>query len=74
MAHPEFVAGNTHTNFIEKNMSDWVNQEKQKQFLNQALIAAAVASHMKMSDKRPLLKEKAPSPWLTVGKWAIGRD
>jgi len=74
MEHPEFIAGNTHTNFIEKNMFDWVNQEKQKTFLNEALIVAAVASQMKMSDKRPLLKEKAPNPWQTLGKWAIGGD
>jgi hypothetical protein len=55
-------------------MSDWVEQEKQKKFLDEALIAAAVVSQMKMSDKRPMVKEKAPSPWLTVGKWAIGGD
>lgn len=76
MAHPEFVAGNTHTNFIEKNMSDWVNKvnKKKRKFLNEALLAAAVASQMKVSEKRPMAKEKTPSPWLTVGKWSIGGD
>ena len=72
MGHPEFAAGNTQTNFIEKNMSDWVSKEKQKRFLNEALLAAAVASQMKTSEKRPMIKEKAPGPWLTVGKWSIG--
>ena len=74
MAHPEFVAGNTQTNFIEKNMSDWVNKKKERKFLNEALLAAAVTSQMKMSDKRAGIKEKAPSPWLTVGKWSVGGD
>jgi acetyl-CoA carboxylase biotin carboxylase subunit len=72
MAHPEFVAGNLNTSFIEKNMSDWSDLRKQKEFLNKALIAAAVASQMKTSDKRPSVKEKTLSPWLTIGKWAIG--
>jgi len=74
MAHPEFVAGNTQTNFIEKNMSDWVNKKKERKFLNEALLAAAVSSQMKMSEKRAVVKEKAPSPWLTVGKWSVGGD
>jgi hypothetical protein len=74
MAHPEFVAGNTQTNFVEKNMSDWVNKKKERKFLNEALLAATVASQMKTSEKRLTAKEKAPSPWLTVGKWGIGGD
>jgi acetyl/propionyl-CoA carboxylase alpha subunit len=72
MAHPEFVAGNTHTNFIDKNMSNLLNRKNERKFLNEALLAAAVASQMKISDKRPIVKEKAPSPWQTLGKWSIG--
>jgi acetyl-CoA carboxylase biotin carboxylase subunit len=74
MDHPEFVAGNTQTNFIEKNMSDWVNKKKERKFLDEALLGAAVISQMKMSEKRPMVKEKTPSPWLTVGKWSVGGD
>ena len=72
MGHPEFAAGNTQTNFIEKNMSDWGDKKKGRKFLNEALLAAAVSSQMKTSEKRAVVKEKAPSPWLTVGKWSIG--
>ncbi|MCK4385173.1 MAG: acetyl-CoA carboxylase biotin carboxylase subunit [candidate division Zixibacteria bacterium] len=72
MAHPEFTAGNTQTNFIEKNMSDWADKRKERKFLNEALIAAAVASQSKTAEKRWAVKEKTPSPWLTVGRWNIG--
>ena len=72
MAHPEFIAGNTQTNFIEKNMSDWADKRKERKFLNEALIAAAVASQSKTAEKRWGVKEKTPSPWLTVGRWNIG--
>ncbi len=72
MSHPEFTAGNTQTNFIEKNMSDWADMKKERRFLHEALVAAAVTSQMKTSEKRTVVREKTPSPWLTVGKWSIG--
>jgi acetyl-CoA carboxylase biotin carboxylase subunit len=72
MDHPEFIAGNTQTNFIEKNMSDWTNRKKERRFLSEALVTAAVASQSKTAEKRWAVKEKAPSPWLTVGRWNIG--
>lgn len=74
MHHPEFIAGNTQTNFIEKNMWDWKEKKGEKRFVNEALIAAAISSQTKTSSKRALVKEKMPSPWLTVGKWSIGGD
>ncbi len=72
MSHPEFAAGNTQTNFIEKNMSDWASRKKERRFLNQALLAAAVASQIETSVKKQVVKQKTPGPWLTVGKWSIG--
>ncbi len=73
MAHPEFVAGETQTNFIDKNMSDWMEGKKEKRYVNEALIAAAISSQTRtVSKKRVQGKEQMPSPWLTVGKWSIG--
>jgi acetyl/propionyl-CoA carboxylase alpha subunit len=73
MEHPEFVAGNTQTSFIEKNMSDWMERKKEKRFTNQALIAAAISSQTKTTSRKHLQgKEEMPSPWLTVGRWRIG--
>jgi len=75
MDHPEFVAGNTQTNFIDKNMSDWKDNKKEKRFVNEVLIAAAISSQTKtVSKKRMQGKEEMPSPWLTVGKWSLGGD
>jgi len=72
MEHQEFIAGNTHTDFIPRNMSDWKERKGRKRFVNEALIAAGILSQMKSSSKKVPVKEKMPDPWLTVGKWSIG--
>jgi acetyl-CoA carboxylase biotin carboxylase subunit len=73
MAHPEFVTGNTQTNFIGKNMSDWMEKKRKNRFVNEALIAAAISSQIKAAPRKRLQgKAEMPSPWLTVGKWSIG--
>lgn len=72
MNHPEFVKGNTQTNFIDKNMPNWKERRGEKRFTNEALIAAAISSQTKTLSKKALVKEKMPSPWVTVGKWSIG--
>jgi acetyl-CoA carboxylase biotin carboxylase subunit len=75
MEHPEFVAGNTQTSFIDKNMSDWMEKKKEKRFLNEALIAAAISSQIKSPAKRRVQgKEETSNPWLTVGKWNLGGE
>lgn len=72
MAHPEFVAGNTQTNFIDKNMADW-KEKKERKFMAEALIAAAISSQTKTASKRKVRgREEMPSPWSTVGKWSLG--
>lgn len=74
MNHPEFINGNTQTNFIEKNMSDWKETRGEKKFINEALIAAAISYQTNTSSKKAIFKEKMPSPWLTVGKWSLGGE
>ena len=70
--HPDFIAGKTYTNFIEKHMSereiDW-SQYKE--------IAAALASAASLTAAPAVtggggMREKAPSPWQTIGSWEIG--
>jgi acetyl-CoA carboxylase biotin carboxylase subunit len=73
MQHPEFVSGNTQTNFIDKNMSAWKEKKTEKRFANEALIAAAIYSQIKSpTRKRAQGKEEMPTPWMTVGKWSLG--
>jgi acetyl-CoA carboxylase biotin carboxylase subunit len=74
MNHPEFVNGNTQTNFIDKNMSAWKEKKGAKKFTNEALIAAAISSQTKTPSKKTLVKERMSSPWVTVGKWSLGGD
>jgi acetyl-CoA carboxylase biotin carboxylase subunit len=73
MEHSEFIAGNTQTSFIDKNMSDWKKKRGENRFLNQALIAAAISSQIRpVSKRRGQGKQEMPTPWLTIGKWSIG--
>ena len=69
--HPEFIAGNTHTNFISQHMSGWLQAANEK-FEDEALIAAAIHSYCQATDKKPMMKRQAFSPWLMIGKWEIG--
>jgi acetyl-CoA carboxylase biotin carboxylase subunit len=73
MQHPEFVAGNTQTNFIDKNMSEWKEKRKERKFANEALIAAAISSQIKSPTKKKIQgKEEMLTPWMTIGKWSLG--
>ena len=74
MEHPEFIAGRTQTDFIPKNMSDWKEKKKEKKFLNQALIAAAIGSFNKAPGRTRVIKESTFDPWLGLGKWELGSN
>ncbi|MGB2698557.1 MAG: acetyl-CoA carboxylase biotin carboxylase subunit, partial [Candidatus Zixiibacteriota bacterium] len=74
MGHPEFIAGRTQTDFIPKNMSDWKEKRKEKRFLDQALIAAAIGSFNKTHGTMKVVKESTFDPWLDLGKWELGSN
>jgi len=69
--HPEFIAGNTYTNFIEKHMAD--RQLDRGEYEN---IAVALASAAAASSNGPVSFEggsaAAPTPWNSIGDWEIG--
>jgi acetyl-CoA carboxylase biotin carboxylase subunit len=74
IAHPEFVAGNTHTDFLEKYMLPWT-QEPDRELLEVILLAAAVDADRRgrqPSQASSAAVEKA-TPWQTGGGWRIGR-
>ena len=70
LQHPEFIAGNTFTNFIDQNMGSTKNDS------DDLIDIALIATEMKQSGK---VKQNSivnfstgiPSPWLSVGKWEI---
>jgi acetyl-CoA carboxylase biotin carboxylase subunit len=69
--HPEFKAGKTYTNFIEKNMADRALD------IEPALELAAAVSSVAMMKKPQAsgassVKSKGISPWQTIGSWEIG--
>jgi len=70
LAHPEFRAGRTYTDFIEKNMGD------REVDVVPAVEVAAAASALAMMRKAPAtamgIKTAKPSPWQTIGPWEIG--
>ncbi|MFH1943702.1 MAG: acetyl-CoA carboxylase biotin carboxylase subunit [bacterium] len=71
MEHPAFVRGDTTTDFIEKNCSEWKAPESDEAF-RIALVAAAVQTRMEENRGMPMKKRTAASPWTTVGRWRIG--
>jgi len=73
IAHPEFVAGRTHTDFIEKHMLPW-NEQAGGELLDVILAAAAVDAHRRAGSKMRTGSGLSgwPSPWQTGGAWRIG--
>lgn len=71
--HPDFIAGKTHTDFIQKNMADWKESET-KEDLDLAIMAAAIHSYRESVTPRPTADtiKESPSPWLTLGRWRAG--
>lgn len=72
MTHPEFIAGNTYTDFIEKYMGS--REYDPDNYKELASAAAAVAS-MNSSTRQVTVASgsgEIPTPWLTLGPIQIG--
>jgi acetyl-CoA carboxylase biotin carboxylase subunit len=65
-----YAAGETQTDFIEKHMSDWPTSTASDETEHLALIAAALS--LSTESVTGAVREKAPSPWDTLGSWRIG--
>jgi acetyl-CoA carboxylase biotin carboxylase subunit len=71
--HPEFLKGNTFTDFIPVNLPDW-KPEIGDDLLNKGLLSAGLYSNI--ASKKPVVSggsEEIPSPWSTLGDWEIGK-
>jgi acetyl-CoA carboxylase biotin carboxylase subunit len=71
ISHEAYAAGETQTDFIEKHMSGWASGSTSEESEHLALIAAALS----LSSEKGVggtVKERAPSPWDTLGGWRIG--
>jgi len=71
MQEPDFVSGSTTTDFIEKNLGNWKESEREE-FLEVALVAAAIQDVLQQEADSGVRKKIAFSPWTTLGNWRIG--
>lgn len=72
--HPQFRAGNTTTDFINKYFGQWKGREKTEEDMKVALLASAFTDLEKTVHKvAGVVEDKNVfSPWLSLGKWRIG--
>ncbi|MGQ9818862.1 MAG: acetyl-CoA carboxylase biotin carboxylase subunit [Candidatus Kapaibacteriales bacterium] len=72
LEHPEWIAGNTFTNFIEQHFpSGHIANEENLKF---ALTASLVhKKRLEISPQKTLVQksQKIPTPWETLGKWEL---
>ena len=66
-----FAAGETQTDFIEKHMSDWASGTVSEEAEHLALIGAALSLSAEGA-AGGAVRERARSPWDTLGSWRIG--
>lgn len=69
--HPGFKNGETTTDFIQTNLSEWKAPMK-RNFLKQALIATAVHSQKHEPSLPESTRKIQITPWMTLGPWRIG--
>ncbi len=68
-AHPAFLAGATHTGFVDEHLSGWRQDEAE-------VVAAAVAAALGLRASTGATTiaagpAVAPSPWETLGRWRL---
>lgn len=71
VVHPEFIAGNTFTDFISRNMAGW-KYKAGDGILDQALIAASVYGNHAEKKRTISGRREIQSPWQEIGDWQIG--
>jgi acetyl/propionyl-CoA carboxylase alpha subunit len=71
LAHPAFLAGDTHTGFLDEHFPAWRPEAADAD-------VAAVMAALAVSQLRPARTSagtepaSAPSPWDTLGRWRLG--
>jgi len=71
MKHPEFIAGNTYTNFIETHMT---GRDTEPGVLRDLAVAAAAVAATSRNGSTDVgtMATGIPSPWEMIGAWEIG--
>ena len=71
VSNPEFISGNTLTNFIPTYMPDWKPYSDDNIIENSLLTAAVFSSNKNAAVGYSPDQAEIPSPWLTLGDWEI---
>jgi len=72
LEHPEFIAGNTFTNFIDINMKDRINHSTND--LDSILAVGAYSVFNEKPQNVSKVTNEMPTPWQTIGKWEIANS
>ncbi|MDP8205691.1 MAG: acetyl-CoA carboxylase biotin carboxylase subunit [Candidatus Electryonea clarkiae] len=67
-----FIDGDTRTDFIERNFSEWTGEDETE--LKIALAAATALPEKVFGAVGEDAKHRLPSPWETIGSWRIGAN
>ncbi len=70
--HPDYASGDTHTHFVDDHFRDWRPAVPEEEAMKAALVAAALTGLGPARTAGPLQQARRPTPWQTLGKWAIG--
>jgi acetyl-CoA carboxylase biotin carboxylase subunit len=76
IAHPEFAAGNTHTDFIPEHFAQWREAGDEPANLDVALLSAAIYRHLnppRAAGRAAASGPAFPNPWNATGEWEIGQ-
>ena len=70
LRHPAFLAGETHTHFIDEHLAGWKPAESTVEL---AAIAAAITSLEQAPAPVAGGAPEQATPWTTLGQWRLGR-
>jgi acetyl-CoA carboxylase biotin carboxylase subunit len=69
--HPQFVNGNTNTNFLNEYFSNWKMPDFNQENLSKVLAVAAIHAITNSKQKIRVEKQSRLTPWNTVGQWEM---
>ncbi len=70
IAHPAFVAGETHTGFITEHFPQW--QPQGKTYILEAALAAALSQAQRGRTEKLPAQSVPTTPWQRLGGWRVG--
>lgn len=70
LVHPAFLAGDTHTHFIDEHLADWRHSDEEVEAA--AAIAAVLAMSSRPAQVATADRATSATPWASLGHWRLG--